>query len=504
MARGGDACTGQWWMGVLRNNLLVILTVLGAIVGFALGVGLRETELSQDAIIWLGIPGEMYMRSLKMMILPLIICSVIAGTASLDPKSNGKISVVALVYIIITNCLPCLVGMGMALIIRPGEGVSASRNQREIKAPVMETADIFADLLRNVFPDNIVAACFQQAQTKYEILEKQVLEMNATSDLVNSTVITKLKKIGIAYSTNVLGIVVCCLFFGIATTAVGELGKPFFLFFHSASEIILKILRTMVWSTPIGVASLIAVALVESSGLEDTFKSMGMFTLTIFCGIATYQLLIVPLYYFAIMRANPYKFLASMSRPWMVAVATASSAVAIPETLNRLETTNKVDKRISRFVVPLASTINRDGSSLYITAACIFIAQLANYDLDAAKIMLIWILTTVISLAVPSVPSAGVMAVLINLTALGIPADNIGLLFAMEWLLDRLRTGSNMLSHACCTMVTYQLCKSSLPPLSDKGDNIEIIVENSIKRRLSSMHSAEHAPLNEKNEHTVL
>ncbi|ESO97439.1 hypothetical protein LOTGIDRAFT_187793 [Lottia gigantea] len=499
MARGKDICNKSWWLTVLKTNLLVLLTLTGAIIGFALGIGLRSHDLSQDAVIWIGIPGEMYMRSLKMMILPLIICSVIAGTASLDPKSNGKISIVALVYILATNCLPCLVGMAMALIIRPGEGVDVSNGQRVVDQPVMETSDIFADLFRNVFPDNIVAASFQQSQTKYEIQE-EFIRLNVSGNVVNNTVIEKLKKIGVAYSTNVLGIVVCCLLFGIATTSVGELGRPFFLFFHSASEIILKILRWMVWATPVGVASLIAVALIKSGGLVDTFKSMGMFTLTIASAIAVYQLLIVPLYYFIIMRTNPYKFLISMSRPWMVSFATASSAVAIPETLNCLEQDNHVDKRISRFVVPLASTINRDGSALYITAACIFVAQLTGVDLDGGKIVLIWVLTTVISLAVPSVPSAGVMAVLINLTALGIPGDNIGLLFAMEWLLDRIRTGSNMLSHACCAMVVFKLCKSSLPPLDEEME-IMIRPDNVEKPELCHLNNLE---VNENSEKTVL
>ncbi|KAK7098760.1 excitatory amino acid transporter-like [Littorina saxatilis] len=461
-------CTRGCCRDFLRVNLLVILTVVGVIVGFIVGFGIRTLQPSQDAVIWIGLPGEVYMRMLKMMILPLIICSVITGTASLDPKCNGKVSAVALTYLMATNCISCVVAIAMAFAIKPGLGVEQTEVSEKVSGQVMETSDIFVDLIRNLFPDNVVSACFEKALTKYSQVESHTVT-NVSGQLVNQTVITKVKGVGTAPATNVLGLVLCCMVFGMATTAVGPAGRPFFAFFNSANEVIMRILRWFVWTTPVGVASLIAVALLGTGDLGKAVRSLGMFAVTVTSSLAAYQFLVVPLYFFALTRQNPFTLLLTLGRPWMVSFAAASSAIAIPETLHSLEHVNHVDRRITRFVVPFAASINRDGSSIFIAVSCIFIAQLSGMDLNAAKIVLLWVLTTVISVAIPSVPSAGVVSVLINLTALNIPADSIGLLFAMEWILDRLRSASNMLSHAYCAVTTYVLCKGSLPPLDIDG-----------------------------------
>ncbi|XP_041365075.1 excitatory amino acid transporter-like [Gigantopelta aegis] len=471
-------CCNIPWKSAIRNNLIVLLTIGGVVVGFIVGFLVKTLQPSQDAIIWIGIPGEVYMRMLKMMILPLIICSVITGTSSLDPKCNGKVSMVALLYIIVTNAIPCFIGVSTGLIFNSGKGVDI-RNKFETSIPteIMETQDIFADLIRNLFLDNLITACFQQAQTKYHTKDR-IIEVNDTGKIVNQTVGSVIKSVGTASSTNILGLVLCSMVFGIAATAVGDTGKPFIAFFHSATEIIMKILRWFVWFTPVGVASLIAVALLEAGHMQGAFRSLGMFSVSVFTGLAVHQLLVVPLLFFVLTRTNPYTFLLTLGRPVMVTFAAASSAIAIPETLNILENKNNVDRRISRFVVPFAATINRDGSALYIATACIFIAQLSDVQLDGGKVVLICVLTTVISVAIPSVPSAGVVAVLINLTALNIPADSIGLLFALEWIIDRVRSSVNMIGHAFCTMITYKLCiKSMLEAYSNDTAEIEILVQ---------------------------
>ncbi|XP_071099647.1 excitatory amino acid transporter-like [Haliotis cracherodii] len=461
---------------VIRSNLLVILTFVGVTVGFVIGYCVRLATPSQDALIWIGLPGEMYMRMLKMMILPLIICSVIAGTASLDPKCNGRVSLISLFYIITTNAIPALVSIAITIAIKPGNGVDLTSGSEKTITQIMETQDIFADLIRNLFPDNIVTACFKQAQTKYLVTEKVVM-VNESGDIINNTVVDVVKTVGSAESTNVLGLVICCMIFGMATTALGDVGKPFFIFFHSTSEIIMKILRWLIWFTPVGVASLIAEALARAGNLSSTFRSLGMFALVVCVGLAVYQLIVQPILFFLVTRINPYRRLITFGRPWMVTFATASSAIAIPETLTILEgKDNKVDKRIARFVVPFAASINRDGSVVYISAACIFIGQLTGVDMDATKILLIWMLTLVISVAIPSVPSASIVAVLINLTALGIPSDSIGLLFALEWILDRLRSASNALSHAFCAILTHHFCKSVLPAADTNHEETDTIV----------------------------
>ncbi|XP_059156429.1 excitatory amino acid transporter 2-like [Physella acuta] len=473
---GGRCCT------CCRNNLLVFLTLMGVAVGGVLGFTVRQAEPSQDVIIWLGLPGEVYMRMLKMMILPLIISSVITGTASLDPKCNGRVSFISLVYIVVSNSLSCVVPIAIALTLRPGDGTNLRATLGDRGTMLIETSDIFVDLIRNLFPENVVTACFQQAQTTYRARDF-VLSNQSTGDAsnqtwrtVNTTRTLMVKGVGITSSTNVLGLVLCCMIFGMASASVGPVAKPFLAFFFSANEIIMKILRWFVWVTPVGVASLIAVAFLQTSDLDSSVRSLGMFSLSVLASLAVHQFLILPAVHFILIRENPFSFLLTLGRPWLVSFAAASSAVAIPETLRALEEEQHIDKRITRFVVPFATTINRDGSCIFIVCSCVFIGQLVGADLHAGRIVLLWVLTSVVSLAIPSVPSAGVVAVVINLTALGIPADLVGLLFATEWLLDRFRSGTNMLSHGFCAMVTYRYCKSYLQKQESYLDDIELDV----------------------------
>ncbi|XP_025085147.1 excitatory amino acid transporter-like [Pomacea canaliculata] len=488
-----DWCSRRCCRNFLCANLLVLLTTIFAVVGFALGAGVRTLQPSLDAIVWIGLPGEVYMRMLKMMILPLIICSVITGTASLDPKCNGKISVVALTYIVVTNSLACLVGIAVTCAIKPAlqSGVKGWPWEVEQSVPLiaMDTADIFADLIRNIFPDNIVAASFQQAQTKYNVVEKRI-RLNSSGEALNETLqVLRVKGVGTTPSTNILGLVLCCLVFGMATASVGTVGRPFFQFFFAANEIILRILRWFVWATPLGVASLIAVAVMGMGDLASAVRSLGMFCLTVVTSLLVYQLLVVPAFFFLLIRKNPYSFLLTLGRPWMVSFAAASSAMAIPETLQSLEHVTHIDRRVTRFVVPLATSINRDGSCIFLAVSCIFIAHISDVELGAAGLVLLWVLTTVVSLAIPSVPSAGLVAVLINLTALNVPTHAIGLLFATEWIIDRLRSASNMLSHAYCAMTTFVLCQSSLPPEDhDAGD--DVVMEINLES-LGSLRRAE-------------
>ncbi|XP_071099283.1 excitatory amino acid transporter-like [Haliotis cracherodii] len=458
----------------LKTHRLMVFIFVGVIAGFGLGSGIRSLEPSDDVLMWIGLPGEMYMRMLQMMILPLIICSVITGTASVDPKCNGRVSVAALTYIIVTNTFPCLLSIALAFAIKPGVGMSDVKGDAVAQTDpenIISTQDIFADLIRNIAPSNLITACFQQAQTKYAIKEEITIR-NVSGHLENITTITKTRVPGASNSPNALGLVLCCMMFGIAISTIGKAAKPFFVFFEAATIIIFKILNWLIWYTPIGVLSLIAVAIARADNILETFRSLGLFACTVVVGLLLYQFIILPLGVFAITRRNPYKIQAEYSRAWMVTFASASSAVAMPEGLLALERLH-IDKRVAQFVVPLSSAINRDGSTMFMAAACIFISQIEGMEVDGSKVITIWILTAALSLAVPALPSASIVCVIIILTALGIPAQQTGLLFALDWFLDRMRGGVNQISMGYCAVVAYHFSKSVLLKEDSDEDSIE-------------------------------
>ncbi|OWF50777.1 putative sodium-dependent excitatory amino acid transporter glt-3 [Mizuhopecten yessoensis] len=450
-------------VSVIKDNLLVVTTLLGVGVGFAVGFGVRATNPTDDDLMWLGIIGELYLRMLKMMIVPLIVTSVISGTATLDPKSNGKISMVSIAYLVFTNFLGALIGCIMAVIIRPGVGVSNSESGKKLESVTMETQDIFADLLRNLIPSNLIQATFQQTQTKYNI---ETVLKNMT---MNGTIISREfkeisgKYIGSAGSSNILGLIIASSLFGVATGAVREAGMPFGAFFTSATDVIMQILKWIIRTTPFGVASLIAKTIASTDNIQEDFRRLGVYSATVIASLFICSVVLVPIAYSLLTRKQPFRFLFSVVNVLMIGFATSSSAISIPESLKALEDTNRIDRRVTRFVVPLSATLGRCGSSVYIAATCIFLMQLTEIETDASKVILVIVLTTCSSLAIPSVTGASLVTVIILMTALGLPAETATLLFTLEWLLDRLRTLANLIVQALGSVGTYRACRSALP-----------------------------------------
>ncbi|XP_062575549.1 excitatory amino acid transporter-like [Saccostrea cucullata] len=467
----------------LRRHLLFILTLLAVIFGFVLGFTIRLAEPSKDAIQWLGMPGELFLRLLKMMIIPLLVCSVIHSTASLDPKSNGKVSAIAFIYILLTNILGCVIAIALFYVIKPGSESPLSKGKPEVYEA--NPQDIFADLLRNIIPDNIFEASFRQSQTKY--VQKDVEQLipaegnssyqNASTNQNASTVhvvreLVKSKNNG--YSLT--GLITACMFLGTAAGKLGKKAQPFLEFFAVSTDVVLQVLRWFLWMTPFGIASLIAASIASTRDISSTFSSLALFLLTVTIGIVLHQALFLPLILFITTRRNPYTYFISVGRAWLIGFAATSTAIAIPEMLNACENKNNIDKRVSRFVIPFCVTLNADGSALFITAAAMFIANITGQSLSFGDVVIIGLLTAIASLALPSVPSSSIVTLIMILSALKIPVEAVSLLFAVEWFLDRIRTTSNVFSHTCCAAITAHYCQQTFKTIEDPEQELEIVV----------------------------
>ncbi|XP_076442032.1 excitatory amino acid transporter-like isoform X2 [Babylonia areolata] len=428
---------------------LLVLSVIGAAVGFAIGLTLYYVGVSSDALVWVGMPGELFMRMLKAAVLPLIVSSIIAGTAGLKPKENGRVSAVALTYIIITNITGAVVGTVLAVLIKPGSSGADTADTTTVDTGNLQTSDLFADLVRNLVPDNVVAACFQKTQTRYK----------EGGDAHNATSLVRF--LDVASGTNILGLVIVSTAVGMAAAQTGEVARPFLHFFSAAADVIIRLVHWVIWLTPIGVASLIAKAIASTADLEATFKGLGFFVLAEVIGNFITGFIFIALIYFVIIRKNPFKFLLGASRAIITGVATASSAATMPEVLNCVEEKNNVDIRVSRFVVPMATALNRDGSAMFIACCCVYIAQLQG-SVTASNTILIAILSAVGSLAIPGVPSASIVTILMILSSLDIPPANLGIIIALEWFSDRMRAVPNMSSHVLCAVITWHFCRKSL------------------------------------------
>ncbi|XP_045577555.1 excitatory amino acid transporter 3 isoform X3 [Salmo salar] len=421
--------------GLLKRNWLLIATIVSVLLGIGLGVLVREyASLSHLDKQYFGFPGDILMRMLKLVILPLIISSMITGVAALDSDVSGKIGLRAVVYYLTTTIIAVLLGIALVITIKPGVSQKAENIDRTEVTQNVNTVDTLLDLVRNMFPENIVQACFQQYKTMRKELEPSKVKENTTTTMfppLSTTVmatilppenISKDYIIVGSYSDglNVLGLIVFCVAFGLVIGKMGERGRILLEFFDALNEATMRLVQIIMCYMPVGILFLIAAKIIEVEDWE-IFRKLGMYMVTVLSGSAT-----------------------------------------LPVTFRCAEENLRIDKRITRFVLPVGATINMDGTALYEAVAAIFIAQLNDYDLDVGQIVTISVTATVASIGAAGVPNAGFVTMVIVLTAVGLPANDVTLIIAVDWLLDRFRTMINVLGDAYGAGIVQKLSMREL------------------------------------------
>uniref|UniRef100_A0A3Q2XNC4 Amino acid transporter n=1 Tax=Hippocampus comes TaxID=109280 RepID=A0A3Q2XNC4_HIPCM len=438
--------------------MLLYIALSGVVMGAVLGMLLRYMRVTDSStLIMVSFPGEILMRMLKMLILPLIISSLITGLAGLDARSSGRMGSRAMVYYMSTTIIAAILGVILVLSIHPGNPklrggttVSSAPKNQEVSS-----LDAFLDLIRNLFPENLVQACFQQVQT---VLKQAA--MAATNQTEPITV--SRKKLEYKWGMNVLGLIGFFITFGICMGRMGERGKVMCDFFNILNEIIMTMVSMIMWYSPVGIASLIAGKIAAIGNLELVARQLGMYMVTVMVGLMIHGGLILPAIFFGITRKSPFTFYSGIFQAWITALGTASSAGTLPVTFRCLEENLKIDKRVTRFVLPIGATINMDGTALYEAVAAIFIAQMNDITLDGGQIVTVSMTATLASVGAASIPSAGLVTMLLILTAVGLPTQDISLLIAVDWLLDRMRTSINVVGDSFGAGIVDHLSKVEL------------------------------------------
>ncbi|NXL15187.1 EAA2 protein, partial [Setophaga kirtlandii] len=479
----------------LHRNLLLTLTVFGVILGAVCGGLLRlAAPIDPDIIMLIAFPGDILMRMLKMLILPLIISSLITGLSGLDAKASGRLGTRAMVYYMSTTIIAAVLGVILVLAIHPGNPKLKKQLGQGKKNDEVSSLDAFLDLIRNLFPENLVQACFQQIQTVTKrvlvplpveeppnVTDSAIAMMNETAAPEAQMVIKK----GLEFKDgmNVLGLIGFFIAFGIAMGKMGEQAKMMVDFFNILNEIVMKLVTMIMWYSPLGIACLICGKIIAIKDLEVVARQLGMYMVTVIVGLVIHGGIFLPLLYFVITRKSPFSFLAGIFQAWITALGTASSAGTLPVTFRCLEENLGIDKRVTRFVLPVGATINMDGTALYEAVAAIFIAQMNGIDLDGGQIVTVSLTATLASVGAASIPSAGLVTMLLILTAVGLPTQDISLLVAVDWLLDRMRTSVNVVGDSFGAGIVYHLSKAELDTIDShhKGhEDIEMTKTQSI------------------------
>lgn len=486
-----------------RGNLLLVLTVVGVFLGVILGFALRSVQPSGDAIMLISFPGDLLMRMLKLLILPLIVSSMITGLANLDAKNSGKMGLRAIIYYFSTTFFAIILGIILVVSIHPGdesfkEGVKLKKE--DTKPPT--SLDAFLDLIRNIFPDNLLQACFQHTKTVYSeddaedntgdnvtnainltlftttqtTLLTTINDTNATYIIIKEKEIRWIREFPMADGINVLGIITFCTAFGILISNMGERGRIMMDFFTCLNEIIMKLVAIVMWYSPIGIMFLITGKILSLDDPAKVGQMLGMYMVTVLTGLIIHAVVILPLIYFVITRKNPLRVFLGILQAWVTALGTASSTATLPVTFRCLEENLNIDRRVTRFVLPIGATINMDGTALYEAVAPIFIAQMNGMDMTFGKIIAISLTATCASIGAAAIPSAGLVTMIMVLTSVGLPAEDISLIVSVDWFLDRIRTSINVLGDSYGAAVVAHLSTKELE--EDKHAPIEVPLED--------------------------
>uniref|UniRef100_U3F6A8 Amino acid transporter n=1 Tax=Micrurus fulvius TaxID=8637 RepID=U3F6A8_MICFL len=528
--------------GFFQRNAFVLLTILAVLLGITLALALRPYRMTYRQIKYFSFPGELLMRMLQMLVLPLIVSSLITGMASLDSSASGKMGVRAVIYYMMTTIIAVFIGIFMVLIIHPGKGTKKGL-QGEGKIEQVHATDAFMDLIRNMFPPNLVEACFRQYKTQYSVrvINRTVVsntspaamlpqhpkqDTNSSGFNYNATMaslpllplenalgvwnnVTKalgsfpevlnfeevIPGPGSVNGVNALGLVVFSICFGLVIGNMKQKGHPLREFFDCLNEAILRMVAVIIWYAPIGILFLIAGKILEMEDMAVMGGQIGLYTLTVIVGLLIHGLCVLPLIYFIVTRKNPWIFMAGLLQALVTAFGTSSSSATLPVTFRCLEENNRVDKRVTRFVLPVGATINMDGTALYEALAAIFIAQVNNYALDFGQIITISITATAASIGAAGIPQAGLVTMVIVLTSVGLPTEDLTLIMAVDWFLDRLRTTINVLGDSLGAGVVEHLSRHELE-MQDAELSNSVLEENEKPYHLIYQENDTHKHLN--------
>jgi proton glutamate symport protein len=397
----GDAATGAWYTK-LHWQVLIAL-----IAGGAFGTLMPEAAMS---IGWLG---DLFLRLLKMIIIPLIFTSLVSGIAGLgDAKSVGRIGIRTLIYYTITTTLAISVGLTLVNILQPGRGLDIGAST-ELPEGFATTTQTLPEFLLRMVPDNIFSAMAQG---------------------------------------QVLPVIAFAILFGLFMTRVtGPNVDSVQRVVNGVLEVIQKLTLAVVRLAPVGIFALLAREVARSG--FDVIIALGPYFLTVGLGLLVHAGITLPLILFVLGRRNPFVYFRKVVPALATAFSTASSSATLPLTMECAEREAEIPRGISSFVLPLGATVNMDGTALYEAVAALTIAQMYGVPLELPQQALVLLTALLASVGAAGIPMAGLVMLVVVLQAVGLPLEGIATIIAVDRVLDMMRTATNVWSDLVGTAV---------------------------------------------------
>lgn len=426
-------------IGGPKHSSRLTLWICGAIVAaIVLALALPSVAESFE------VGGELFLRLLKMIVVPLVFTSVLCGVLGLgDVRKLGKPGAAAVGYYFCTTVLAVLIGLVMVNLIRPGEGtIDESVLQEYSQVGIGSPKDTMLDSLEKLtgLTREEIGTVFDElpsGETEKPTLGK--IFKNLCLMLVSDNLIVS------AVEMQLLPIIVFAILFGALLTTMQKEVTNITSMVEEINSALMKFVMMLMNVAPFGIFCLVTARFGKAASegkFGDELEQIGWYFGTVVIGLGIHALIVLPLIYWMIRRQNPYRYMMDMSQALLTAFSTASSSATLPVTMECAEEAG-ISKQSTEFVIPLGATINMDGTALYEAAAAIFIAQALGIDLSMADQVLIAVTATLAAIGAAGIPEAGLVTMLIVLNAVGLPVEYVGLILTVDWLLDRFRTAVN-------------------------------------------------------------
>ncbi|CAH8542225.1 unnamed protein product [Schistosoma bovis] len=362
-------------------------------------------------------------------------------------------ALLALGYCVSMNICGAFLGLGITALIDPGGRFTTSVEKSSGLSKVsrkVEISDVFLDFFRNMIPDNIVRMFLFSIVTTYEPVES-LPNSNGNS----SSTITYKRVIEYAAQTNILGLFTTSLVIGLVAGSRREKLRPLIALFECISEVMTVIIEFIIKLLPIAMISLIAYAIARMERIGDNFIALILFVASSITFLSIIVLVIMPVFFFIAVRRNLFRFYYYLSEPILTAFSSTSSLIALPQLFQVCDLYG-IESDLVRTVAPFLTSFNANGSAAFIASAVCFVAQLTKQRLNAGQFIAIGFLSGVNVMALPAIPSASIITVILITRAFDISeSTSVSLLFVTEFIVDRLRTVVNVMSHGTCVLFIH-------------------------------------------------
>ena len=379
--------------GLVLNGLLAETMVFGVLV---------------DGVFHVG--GQVFLSSLKLLVVPLVLVSLACGTAALEDVTKlGRIGGKTLGLYLLTTAIAISLAIAAAVVVGPGIGADVETEGLAFSA---KAAPTLADTLIRIFPSNPIKA----------MAEGEMLQ-----------------------------VIVFAILLGVAMTLAGDAGRDLLRVFQSFNEVIMKLVFVLMQIAPVGIFCLLAKVIALQG--PETFQNMIWYFVTVLAVLFVHASFTYPLLLMAFARLTPWPFFRKLRAPMSVAFGTASSGATLPVTLRTVEERLGVDDSVGSFTVPLGATINMDGTAIMQGVATVFIAQVYGVEIGPTGYLTVVLTATLASIGTAGVPGVGTVMLAMVLEQMELPVEGIGLILGVDRLLDMTRTAVNITGDAAVSCI---------------------------------------------------